>query len=175
MLPIKKHYQEPNAKQELSEALQHVIPAETEIIILCAGSDRHLLDCLGPLTGTMILEKIPQARVYGTLDHPLHGRNMIKRLAEIKRENLGKLEIAIDASLGNDEELGMLKLRAGALLPGKALARSLPGLGDYSITGVVGNRSDKFRLKSQNGSLGPIYHMAYLISSAIDDWYQTRP
>jgi putative sporulation protein YyaC len=45
--------------------------------------------------------------------------------------------IAVDACLGNAERVGFINIKPGGLLPGSALQKSLPYVGDFHISGVV--------------------------------------
>ena len=46
---------------------------KTEILFLCIGTDRSTGDSLGPLVGHSLSRfTLPHARVYGTLDRPVH-------------------------------------------------------------------------------------------------------
>ncbi|NSJ87437.1 DUF1256 domain-containing protein [Blautia hansenii] len=49
----------------------------SELVILCIGSDRITGDSLGPLVGHSLSRfSLPHARVYGTLDRPVHALNL---------------------------------------------------------------------------------------------------
>ncbi|MEQ8201777.1 MAG: spore protease YyaC [Syntrophomonadaceae bacterium] len=147
---------------------------EQKPLILCIGSDRHLLDCLGPLTGTMLQESFPGIEVIGTLQNPLHARNMVHTLEEMKPIKAGQVVIAVDASVGNQDEIGLLQLRPGSLVPGKAMARNLPAVGDYALTGVVELRANKSGIRNRQARLGLVYDMARVISQAIAECYQFK-
>lgn len=169
MLIVSKHYRAPDSLTILTGALESIINGSSlEPILFCIGSDRHLLDSFGPLTGTMIKEQYPNALVCGTLDEPLHARNLPIRVNAMRREYPSAIEVAIDASLGSAGEIGMINLRQGPLLPGKAVAHRLPPLGHYSLTGVVGayREKDGNRVREPVG-LGNIYHLSQLVSMAI--------
>lgn len=176
MLLVSKHYQEADAVTVLAEALERVIyESAAEAIFFCIGSDRHLLDSFGPLTGSMIEEQVPEAIVYGTLDEPLQARNLPSRILAARKENPDKIEIAIDASMGSPGEIGMVRLRQGALLPGKAVARRLPPVGHYSLTGIVGSYRDKAGPKPREfGSLANIYHLSQMVTAAIAECYRKQ-
>lgn len=147
---------------------------ECQPLLLCIGSDRHLLDCLGPLTGTMLQEAMPGIDVVGTLEKPLHARNMVRTLEGLEPIRPGRVVIAVDASVGNPEEIGWLKLRPGSLSPGKAVARNLPAVGDYALTGVVDVRANKSGIRNRYAGLGMVYAMARVISQAITECYQFK-
>ena len=92
------------------------------ILFLCIGSDRVPGDCLGPLVGYK-LERLCDTMqhtfvVCGSLAHPVHAVNLRQKLHYVK--HLGDfLTIAIDASIGAKENLGMLCLSNSALYPGE--------------------------------------------------------
>ncbi len=169
MLIVSKHYRESDALIVLSEALEKIICGSSlEPVFFCVGSDRHLLDSFGPLTGSMIKEQIPGAVVCGTLDDPLHARNLPLKVKETQNDYPASIKIAIDASLGMHGEIGFINLRQGSLLPGKAVAHRLPPIGDYALTGVVGTYSHKDgnRVREPDG-LANIYHLSQLVSAAV--------
>lgn len=176
MLIAKAHYAEPAASQQLIEGFKVACDSiNKEPLFLCIGSDRHILDCFAPLVGTMLVEKVPGITLYGTLDHPLHARNLVKELRAIKENHPHQLEIAIDASLGSAADIGYIKFRDESLQPGKALAKNLPAIGDLSLIGIVGARIDRYTVTSLNsGSLAHVYHMAAVLADAIAKWLIQR-
>lgn len=181
MVLAAKHYSEPDSKEALTAVINQIAgDGEEAPVFLCIGSDRHILDCFGPLTGTMIKEKNPDVLVFGTLDKPINARNLSPEIVAVKRKFGGRIAIAIDASAGNAEELGIIKVRQGPLLPGKAMAKGLPAIGDYSIIGMMGIRVDRRNLRTlHEGSINHVYQMAKMLSDAIAAWQQqwllTRP
>lgn len=172
MLLVKKHYTDPDIKSELAEAFNNVFTdIEQPPLFLFIGSDRHVLDCLGPLAGSMLQEKCPHLLIYGTLDSPVHARNIVEELDIIRIKHPDNIQVAIDASVGDEEALGIIKLRRGSLIPGKALAKKLPPVGDISVTAIVGTQLDKKRPHQiKGGSLKHVYHMCQVISEAIYEW-----
>ncbi len=108
-----------------------------DIIILCIGSDRSVGDSLGPLVGTMLKEQNVPYQVYGTLETPVHAFNLNDTLREIKKLFKKTLIFSIDASLGEQNQVGHVLFRDGPLVPGKALKKVLPEVGDYHFSGVV--------------------------------------
>jgi len=176
MLIVKGHYSDEGLREKLAATLGDLIHTSgTEPVFLGIGSERHILDCLGPLTGSLIQERATSLSVYGTLDDPLNARNLGDRLGIIRAQNPGCLEIAIDASLAAADDLGMVKLFKGALQPGKAVARKLEPVGHFYLTGIVASQDDKPKLgRSSFGSIRHVYHMARLISDAIGIWSDSR-
>jgi putative sporulation protein YyaC len=173
---LEKHYRESDIKEKIIEALNKIFYTKNiEPLYICIGSDRHILDCYGPLVGTMLEERAAGLLVYGTLDQPLHAKNMVKEIAKIKANHPETIDVAIDASVGNEKDLGIIRIKRGFLIPGKATAKRLPPVGQVSITGTVGLRFDKRGSKSSNsGSITSVYHMAKCTSEAIDQWNKNR-
>ncbi|MGI6453780.1 MAG: spore protease YyaC [Syntrophomonadaceae bacterium] len=169
MFLYKEHYLQKGARESLTAAVNQIMKRRQAIpAFICIGSDRHILDCFGPLVGTLLKEKRPDLLVYGTLDNPLHAKNLASELQQIKRRHPVRVDIAIDASIGNEEEIGTIKLKEGALFPGRALARKLPAIGDFSLVGIVGTSIDKKSPKTLHyGSIAPVFYMARLISDAV--------
>jgi len=173
MMFVNNDYRDPITCQLIVEALNICQAEETEMpVFICIGSDRHLLDCFGPLTGTMLQESLPSVNVYGTLDQPLNARNLVKEMMIIKNRHAGQKFIAIDAAVGEESEIGRIQFKAGAILPGRAVARSLPAVGDFSLTAIVEKRghAQTSGLESAKG-FAHVYHMARLVQKAVTGWY----
>jgi len=109
------------------------------IIILCIGSDRCTGDCLGPLIGSRLEEtKSGNYIVYGTLQKPVHARNLENCLLEIRSSYPKPFIIAIDASLGHSQkDTGTITINKGPLRPGNGVHKALPAVGDLSISAIV--------------------------------------
>ncbi len=121
----------------LGNLIQQASKENKEVIFLCVGSDRSVGDSLGPLVGTMLKENSVPYQVYGTLEEPVHAFNLGNTLKMINRQFREPFIIGIDAGLGQKERVGAVLLKEGPLLPGQALHKVLPAVGNYHITGVV--------------------------------------
>ncbi|WHY00141.1 spore protease YyaC [Neobacillus sp. DY30] len=121
----------------MKEIIQSSGYQKEDIIFLCIGSDRSVGDSLGPLVGTMLKENQVPYRIYGTLEKPVHAFNLKETLKEIKKEFKKPLIFSVDASLGDQNQVGYVFLKEGPLVPGKALKKVLPEVGDYHIIGMV--------------------------------------
>lgn len=139
-----------------------------ELVILCIGSDRITGDSLGPLVGHS-LSKTPlqSTYIYGTLSQPVHALNLNKTIGMLKNRHPHSLIIAVDASLGTKNHIGFLTVAEGALEPGLGVHKSLPPVGDISITGIVNisGAFDHFLL--QTTRLATVVQMADSIVSGI--------
>ena len=57
-----------------------------EVVFVCIGTDRATGDCLGPLIGYKIQDmKYNKVHVLGTLDNPVHAKNLEEHLKELKK------------------------------------------------------------------------------------------
>ena len=124
--------------RKLFELIEEKAALKQDIVILCIGSDRATGDCLGPIIGYK-LEKMQYKNlaVYGTLNKPVHAKNLETTLQKIKKQHDNPFIIAIDASLGKDKHVGYVTLALGSLKPGIGVDKELPQVGDICITGIV--------------------------------------
>ncbi len=128
------------------------------------------------MTGTLLQERLPQLNVYGTLDQPLHARNLTREMIIIKNRHPRQKYIAIDAAVGEEHEIGRLQLRNGPIYPGKATAKSLPAVGDYALTAILEKRGHKAAAGTGNSpGFAAVYHMAKIVQQAVADWYDLYP
>lgn len=162
-------YNQPGASEVISHALtslSHDALSPEDILILCIGTDRSTGDSLGPLTGTRLLEHNPPFQVLGTLEHPVHAANLAETLNCIKA-GPPRWTVAIDASLGNMDGVGLLNIGMGSLQPGAGVNKRLPQVGDVYITGIVnvGGFMEYFVL--QNTRLSLVTKMADVICAGL--------
>ncbi len=134
---------EQNAAYELGRSLselmrEHFLSNRT-IIFLCIGSDRATGDCLGPIIGYKLSKyrTLHNCYVYGTLEEPVHAKNLKDTVARIYQTHEDAFIIAIDASLGKSDHIGYITLGEGPLKPGAGVDKDLPEVGDLFITGIV--------------------------------------
>ncbi len=168
------HYLDPQIVNVLSGGIKLTFSdRENSLVILCIGTDGHIGDSLGPLVGTMLLEAGWRRPLYGTLASPLHARNLAIELPRIRSRHPGCMEMAIDASLGKTKEIGTIEIRNGGVLPGRALAKRLPMVGEVSVIGRVGARPG-LRGQGADSRLGLIYPMARAIVHSLLEWEGPR-
>ncbi|HWO97399.1 MAG TPA: spore protease YyaC [Bacillus sp. (in: firmicutes)] len=122
---------------KMKEIIQNSPCKDEEVVFLCIGSDRYVGDSLGPLVGTMLKENQVPYHIYGTLESPVHAFNLKGTLKEIKKQFVNPLIFSIDACLGDQNQVGYVIFKEGPLVPGKALEKVLPEVGDYHIKGMV--------------------------------------
>ncbi len=115
-------YTDPQLEKGLAMVLKSILGSyQNRVIVLCIGTDANIADSLGPLVGTMLVEAGSLLPIYGTLDQPLHARNLKSRLELIQKDHPGFLELAVDASVGKKEEIGSIEIKNGGVHPGRAL------------------------------------------------------
>ena len=138
------------------------------IIVLCIGTDRSTGDSLGPLVGNklkfLVRNKI---HLYGSLECPVHAKNLRETIDEINYSYANPYIIAIDACLGSLQNVGKIIVEEKPLSPGAAMNKDLPKVGDLSITGVV-NISGAFEfMVLQNTRLYTVMMLADAISKGL--------
>ncbi len=132
------------AKKEFAAAFCTYLKRRSEnysdIVILCIGTDRSTGDSLGPLIGHKLSKTnilFNGIKIFGTLESPIHAKNINWAIEEIYSRFSKPLVIAIDACLGKHEHIGYLTISEGAVSPGAGIKKLLPKVGDISITGIV--------------------------------------
>ena len=138
-----------------------------DVVFVCIGTDRATGDCLGPLIGYKIQDmNYDNVHVLGTLDNPVHAKNLEEHLQELKNYH-NPFIIAIDASLGKFERIGFVNIKEGPLSPGSGVNKSLPKVGDMHITGIVNMSGFMEIMVLQNTRLSLVMNMANIISKGI--------
>ena len=139
-----------------------------KIIFLCIGSDRYIGDALGPLVGSY-LEEYTNCHIYGNLDAPVHAGNLVEVIETIYQENHQPIVVAIDACLGNRNEIGNIEIWEGSLEAGIAVGTRLPRVGDISIIGIVNEIGRIGYLDLQSTPLSIVMKLSRSIGKTIQD------
>ncbi len=112
-------------------------------VILCIGSNQVIGDSLGPMVGDLLREKYnTPAFVYGGLKKPVNGINFCAYFEHLKKTHPKSFIIAIDACVGEKNDVGKIKYSAKGLKAGEALRKNLPRIGDIGVLGIVAERSN---------------------------------
>jgi putative sporulation protein YyaC len=162
--PIEVHYKNSFAAIKIGHYLAEHIRSNTAII--CIGTDKCIVDSLGPLVGTMLTKENIEIDIYGTLDKPVHAINMNEYIKTIKSKNYDNV-IAIDACLSSKKSQGIVEVREGPITPGKGIGKILPEIGDLSIIGIVDSNDKDFYNLVQDTRLSFIYEMSEVITEGI--------
>lgn len=167
MNPIEVHYKNNFAAIKIGNFLsEHMNNAA----IVCIGTDKCIIDSLGPLTGTLLMKENIKADIYGTLDKPVHAMNINDYVKNLKKKNYNSI-IAVDACLSNKKNQGIIEVREGSITPGKGIGKFLPEIGDVSIIGIVDSSDKEFQDLVQDTRLSLIYDMAEIICQGVLNAY----
>lgn len=162
--PIEVHYKNSFASIKIGHYLGPQLTNNSAIV--CIGTDKCIVDSLGPLIGTMLVKHDIALDIYGTLDQPVHALNLNEYIKSIKNKNYDNI-IAIDACLSNKKSQGIIEIREGPITPGKGIGKMLPEIGDISIIGIVDSSDREFHDLVQDTRLSLIYEMAETICEGI--------
>lgn len=158
-----------DVKNYLYDNLKDIVLENRLIIFLCIGTDRCTGDSLGPLVGYHLKSCIPNGnfRIYGTLESPVHSKNLETIINKIYSNFENPYIVAIDASLGRVKNIGKVFIDKKPLQPGLALNKNLPSIGDISITGIVNIGGSFEFLVLQNTRLYVVMSLAETIYRGI--------
>lgn len=138
-------------------------------VIVCIGSDLAVGDSLGPITGSMLKYKTQGLRafIYGTLASPITAKEIKYLRAFLKETHKGSQIIAVDAAVGTEGDVGLLKLSDSPLFPGAGANKKLGAIGDISIMGIVAEKSLANYGLLNTTRLNLVYTMSEIVSEAI--------
>jgi putative sporulation protein YyaC len=139
---------------------------DRDTVYVCIGTDRSTGDALGPLVGDRL--KILGYKAYGTTKDLIHAGNLEQKMQEIKSKHPSSTIVAIDASLGKSERVGVISVNEGPLRPGAGVGKDLPPVGDCHISGVVNVAGFMGYLILQNTRLSMVLDMAKKIVRIIN-------
>ena len=154
----------------------HMDTSFGSLVFLCIGTDRSTGDSLGPIIGYK-LSNICYENIYvfGTLNEPVHAKNLKEKTNEIMALCKNPFIIAIDACLGRVENIGHINIGKGPVFPGAAVNKNLLPIGNINITGVVNVSGYMEYMVLQNTRLNIVMKMADIITGgimhSIDDIY----
>lgn len=142
-----------------------------DTVIVCIGTDKCIGDCLGPLVGSILTENFFPLPVYGTLSSPIHALNINERLDEISARHPNASIIGVDACLGDEGDIGNIRIRDYAIRPGKGVGKELPEVGIASVIGIVDSSDSSELFFSRSIRLSFIMNMAKTISRVFIEAY----
>lgn len=154
----------------ISDALRRCNTKTLRPIIICIGSDLVLGDSLGPLVGTMLKEKNTNAYIYGTLSCPITAKEVECAKTQLKIMHPDSFIVAVDAAVGDTEDIGLIKVTSRGLKPGLGVEKKLGVIGDCSLIGVVAGKSLKNFELFNTTRLNLIYTMAEKIADGINSF-----
>ncbi|SHF32596.1 putative sporulation protein YyaC [Caldanaerobius fijiensis DSM 17918] len=156
-------------KSVLYEEIKAVRKPYQNIILLCIGTDRATGDCLGPLVGHNLKNRNVESSnvyIYGTLDEPVHAKNLLEAVEMIKRLD-NPFIITVDACLGKLENVGYVTFGPGPIRPGAGVNKQLPEIGNFHINGIVNMSGFMEFMLLQNTRLNLVMRMADYITKGL--------
>jgi len=156
-------------KEIFLDYIQYKLDRYSQLIILCIGTDRATGDSLGPITGYKLESSLNNNNVsiFGTLEKPVHAKNINQTLDFIYAAYESPFITAIDACLGKPESVGYITIGEGPVNPGAGLSKTLPTVGNMSITGIVNVATGMDFAVLQNTRLHLVMKMAEVIHDGI--------
>lgn len=141
-------------------------------VIVCIGSDLAIGDSLGPLTGTKLYNLLNgKAYVYGTLKSPITAKETKTLSSTIKLLHPNSKILAIDAGVGNEGDVGLIKVSDYGLNPGLGVNKNLPKIGDASVIGIVAEKTNALSNITSSTRLNLIYYMSEIIANAVSSCF----
>ena len=161
----------------MTMALRRLV-GETEVppVVLCIGSDLAIGDSLGPIVGTLLARDTQNTRayIYGTLRSPVTAKE-IKYIEEFLRKTHPNSKIiAIDAAVGEESEIGLIKVSDVPLRPGSGANKRLGKIGDVSILGIIAKKTAFSYSQLNLTRLNTVYTMADSIAKAVGAYLDAR-
>lgn len=138
-------------------------------VVLCIGSDLAIGDSLGPLVGSMLRYKTQgmNAFIYGTLSSPVTAKEIKYVRSFLRSTHKNRTVIAVDAAVGVEGDVGLIKLSNAPLSPGAGAGKKLGSVGQISLIGIVAEKSIGNYALFSSTRLGLVYSMADILSDAL--------
>lgn len=168
------NYRNPNTLSQASEYLCSLIESTTRekrveflpnLVFLCIGTNKVSGDSLGPIVGSLLDKRNQNSHIYGTIQSPIHAKILKQSLEEIDStfDENRTLVIAIDACLGEANQIGNISIRKGPLSPGAGIAKHFPSIGDVSIVGVVNSNKEPILSTLENTKISTVWSISEMI------------
>lgn len=158
------------AQDGIFQSLVDCNPQNKKPIFICIGSDLVLGDSLGPLVGTMLKTRGAKSYVYGTLNLPITAKEVEYAGKYLKQMHPNSISIAIDAAVGNADDIGLIRVSDKGLKPGLGVDKNLGIVGDLSIIAVVAAKSLQNHNLFNLTRLNLVYKMAEKITAGIEKY-----
>jgi putative sporulation protein YyaC len=138
-------------------------------IVVCVGSDLAIGDSLGPIVGSMLKYKTQglNAFIYGTLKAPVTAKEISYTRTFLRETHKNRAVIAVDAAVGAEGDVGLIKILDTPLFPGAGANKKLGSIGQASILGVVAEKSLLNYGLLNTTRLNLVYSMAEIISDGL--------
>ena len=137
-------------------------------VIICVGSDLAVGDSLGPIVGSELKDKFKgKAFVYGSLEAPITAKEIKTVFNTINKLHPKSKILVVDAAVGDEEDIGKIKIKDVGLKPGEGINKDLEKIGDVSIIGIVSNKENSKTSIYNNTRFSLVKKMSNLIVRGI--------
>ena len=145
-------------------------------VVVCIGSDLAIGDCVGPISGSMLKYKTQGLRcfIYGTLAAPVTAKEIKYLRAFLKETHPYSPVIAVDAAVGAEGDIGLIKLADSPLYPGAGANKKLGAVGDISVLAIVAEKSVANYGLFNTTRLNLVYSMSEIISDSLSTLLYNR-
>ncbi|MBQ5927243.1 MAG: spore protease YyaC [Clostridia bacterium] len=152
--------------------------ATEKLLSALIKADKSTLSPAPPVVGSM-LQHTTQGLgpfVYGTLKNPVTAKEIRYLRSFLKATYKNRAVIAVDAAVGNEGDIGLVKVSDTPLMPGAGANKKLGAIGQLSIMGVVAEKSLGNYGLFNTTRLNLVYTMAEIISDALSSllWEKTN-
>lgn len=156
-----------NGEESIKKALSALYKTQMPVII-CVGTDKAAGDSLGPLVGSKLNNVLRgKAYVYGNMQYPVTAKESETIYKTVRfLHPLSKI-LVVDAGVGDESEIGLIKVLNGGIKPGLALNKNLSVLGDVSIVGITAPRENASEHLIYKADIGAVYKMSSIIAAAV--------
>ena len=159
-----------HASDGIFQAIAECNPKTKKPIAICIGSDLVLGDSLGPLVGTLLRKRNVRSYIYGTLNYPITAKEVEYARTYLKQMHPNSISIAIDAAVGNADDIGLIRVIDKGLKPGLGVDKNLGVVGDISIVGIVATKSLQNHNLFNLTRLNLVFRMAETIANGIEKY-----
>jgi len=137
-------------------------------VFVCIGSDRVVSDMVGPLTAEFLVNKFEvSAYVYGRLKNPIVASNLNSAIEYIKSKHKNSQVVIIDASLGDFDEVGKIKLNNFGCVPAGVFNSNNIVYGDVSILPIISTYGINEKLFLSCAKFNKVYEIASNLAACI--------
>ncbi len=137
-------------------------------VVVCVGTDKVVCDSLGPMVGSMLNNNmIKPIYVYGLQSSCLTALNVAQCYHDIRKLHSTSTILAVDAGVGDTDQLGKVQISNHGILPGLATNRQLPCIGDVGIVGIVATRDMQGFYEDSDHTRSRVEKLSQLIVKSI--------
>ncbi|MBQ9781886.1 MAG: spore protease YyaC [Clostridia bacterium] len=154
-------------EEKITNSLKNLLNND-DFVVVCIGTDLAIGDSLGPYTGSLLVnDKDNKIVVYGTLDYPITAKETETLTKTIKKIHPHSKILAIDAAVGNREDIGNVKVLNVPIKPGLGVNKNLSEIGDISIIGIVSDKNQAVNKIINDTRLSLVVKMAKTIKNSV--------